>query len=222
MEEGQRPRLRRPIKGVAPSGLRLGLLMSGSLEVPDLPLLAERMAVSRYGFTVYEAGWIHGTWYCGTKFKPSSYWGQFPGNFCNRIQVMFPTERMLHLCAGHAHIAGAVNVDLMPVPGADLRADVAALPFADGSFAVTLIDPPYSQEDSERYGVKRLLSSRDVLRESQRVLVPGGYLLWLDERYPSYRRSHWQLCGAIGIVTGPERRVRLLSIFRSKGRSPTS
>ena len=208
--------LRGRYKGVPPSDLRLATGYTGHLEPPAVDVLAQRMAASRYGFTAYENGWVHGTWYCGTKWKPSSYWGQFPGNFLDRIMVMFPTERMLHLCSGHAYVKGAVNVDILPTPARDIQADAAALPFAEGSFAVVLIDPPYSEEDSVRYGVKRLVSSVDVLRESQRVLVPGGYLLWLDERYPSYRRKDWHLVGVIGVVTGFERRVRLLSIFKSR------
>lgn len=204
-------------KGIPPSENRLRIAAGGlgSLEVPEPEVLVERLRSSRYGFTVFEDGWVHGTWYCGTKFAPSSYWGQFPGNILRRIQTMFPIERMLHLCSGHAYINGAVNIDIMPTPARDIQADAAALPLRDDSFAVTLIDPPYSAEDALRYGVKRLVSTTAVLGESRRVLVPGGYLVWLDERYPAYRRADWTLMGLIGVVTGFERRSRLLSIFRS-------
>lgn len=210
------PGLRWPVgKGTPPSDVRLRHGVLGVLEPPEPEALVERINRSRYGFTVLERGWIHGTWYTGTKFAASSYWGQFPGNLLARVQVMFPVERLLHLCSGHTYIAGAVNVDVMPTPAIDVRADVETLPFRDGSFAVALIDPPYSQEDAQRYGVKRLVSTGKVLSEARRVLVPGGYLIWLDERYPSYRRADWRLMGLIGVVTGFERRSRLLSFFRS-------
>lgn len=130
---------------------------------------------------------------------------------------MFPTERMLHLCCGRCHIEGAVNVDIHPLPEVDIVANAEALPFVGSSFDVCLIDPPYSQEDSERYKVKRLLSAKRVMAEVRRVLIPGGWLLWLDERYPSYSRKEWRLGGLIGIVTGFERRTRVLSMFQKPG-----
>ena len=211
------PRLRWEIgKGVPPSDLRFSVGMLGTLDPPEPQTIVDRINESTYGFTVYERGWIHGTWYTGTKYKAASYWGQFPGNLLARVQTMFPTERLLHLCSGHSYIAGAVNVDIQPTPARDVQADAAALPFRNDSFAVCLIDPPYSQEDSQRYGVRRLISTGRTMAEVRRVLVPGGYLVWLDERYPSFRRREWDLMGLIGIVTGFQRRSRLLSFFRSR------
>jgi hypothetical protein len=211
----QEPRVRGLYGGAPPSGLRLAHGALGTLEPPEPEVVVARINASRYGFTAYEEGWIHGTWYCGTKFAKSSYWGQYPGNIVARIQTMFPVERLLHLCSGHTYITGAVNLDIMPTPARDVQADAAALPFRDDSFAVALIDPPYSQEDSQRYGVKRLIRSKATLEEARRVLTAGGYLVWLDERYPAFRRADWKLMGLIGIVTGFERRSRLLSFFRS-------
>lgn len=209
-----REMLRGKYRGIPPEPNRLPLGVVGDLSVAEPYELAQRMADSRYGFTSYERGWVYGQWYCGTPWKPSSYWGQFPATFLRRFTVMFPIERVLHLCSGHSYIKGALNLDIMPTPATDVRADAAALPLRDESFAVVLIDPPYSEEDSQRYGVKRLIKTASVLSESHRVLVPGGYVVWLDERYPSYRRKLWHLCGLIGIVTGFERRARFLSLFR--------
>lgn len=207
--------IRGEYRGIPPEPNRLpGLALTGSLRPPPIERLAERMDEAGYGFTSYERGWVYGQWYCGTPWKPSSYWGQFPATFVPRIMAMFPTERMLNVCSGHTYIKGAINLDIMPTPAVDIQADGAALPLADESFAVVLIDPPYSEEDSQRYGVKRLIKTVSALAEFRRVLVPGGYLLWFDERYPSYRRRDWHLCGLIGIVTGFERRARFVSIFR--------
>lgn len=209
-----RERLRGDYRGIPPEPNRLRLPLIGTLTPPPLERLAERMDEAGYGFTSYERGWIYGQWYCGTPWKPSSYWGQFPATFVPRIMAMFPTERMLHVCSGHSYIKGALNLDVMPTPAVDVQADAAALPLANESFAVVLIDPPYSEEDAQRYGVKRLIKSQAALKEFSRVLVPGGYLLWFDERYPSYRRKDWHLVGLVGIVTGFERRARFVSIFQ--------
>lgn len=211
------PRLRGKYKGIPPEPARLAIPVCGSLALPEPQDLAERMAASRFGFTYYERRWVTGQWLCSTKFKPASYWGQYPATFLDRIMTMFPTERLLHLCSGHSHIKGALNIDVLPVPSISVQADAEALPLRDESFAVVLIDPPYSEEDAQRYGVKRLIRSTAVLAEMWRVLVPGGYVVWLDERYPSYRRKNWELCGLIGVVTGFERRARFVSIFRKRG-----
>lgn len=179
-------------------------------------LLVERVNSLPYPPTIYSHKWIYGVWYCSTSFQKADYYGKFPATFVKRVKRMFPTHRhkMLHLCCGTCHIEGAVNVDMQPLPEVDVVADVESLPFAAEAFDVCLIDPPYTEEDASRYGVKRLLSSRKTLEEIRRVLIPGGWLLWLDEKYPSYRRREWQLSGLIGIVTGFERRARILSMFR--------
>ena len=183
---------------------------------PDI--LVERINALPYPPTVYSHNWIYGLWYCGTAWQKAIYYGQFPATFVKRITTMFPTSenRMAHLCCGRCHIDGATNVDNMPLPEADVVADVESLPFRDGSYDVVLIDPPYTEEDASRYKQSRLISSRKVMAESRRVLNDEGWLLWLDEKYPSYRRAEWSLRGLIGIVTGFERRTRVLSMFQKK------
>lgn len=168
----------------------------------------------KYPPTVYAQGWIYGVWYCSTSFQKARWYGAYPATFVKRVRAMFPDQRFLHLCCGGCKIENAVNVDLNPKAESDLCADVERLPFTNGSFGMVLIDPPYSELDAQRYKVPRLINTRKTMREAQRVLRSGGYLLWLDEKYPSYRRGDWQLVGLIGIVTGFERRARVLSIFQ--------
>jgi hypothetical protein len=167
--------------------------------------------------TIYDKGWIYGLWYCSTSFQKAIYYGQYPSTFVKRILGMFPNHRMLHLCCGRCKIAGAVNVDIHKLPEVDIVANVESLPdiLKGSKFDVVLIDPPYSEEDSKRYKVPRLINARRVMKESKDCLRGGGFLLWLDEKYPSYRRKEWRLVGLIGIVTGFERRTRVLSIFKS-------
>lgn len=189
-----------------------------SQSAPEI--LVARVNALPYPPTVYSHGWIYGLWYCGTSWRKAIYYGQFPVTLVKRVKAMFPTERMLHLCCGRTHIDGAVNVDIHPLPEVDVVADVETLPFVAESFDVVFIDPPYSQEDASRYKVRRLLHSRLTMAECRRVLIPGGWLLWLDEKYPSYRRKEWRLQGLIGIVTGFERRTRVLSFFRKPNVQP--
>ncbi len=186
-------------------------------HTPELIVKNINNTFPKYPPTVYSHNWIYGLWYCGTSWQKAIYYGQFPPTFVKRVVAGFPVDdfRLLHLCCGRCHINGAVNVDIKDLPEVDQIADVENLPFEENSFDVCLIDPPYSEEDASRYDVKRLINSRKTMSEAKRVLVPGGWLLWLDEKYPSYRRKEWELKGLIGIVTGFERRTRILSMWRS-------
>ena len=170
-------------------------------------------ALNHEKFTHFEHDWIYGVWYCGTSFQKAVYYGQYPATFVKRVRRLFPDE-MLHLCCGRCHIDGAINVDIKSLPEVDVVADAESLPFASASFDSVLIDPPYSEEDASRYGVARLLKPGKVMKEAKRVLRPGGWLLWLDEKYPSYRRAEWRLRGLIGIITGFNRRTRVLAMFQ--------
>lgn len=177
--------------------------------------LVQNVNTLKYPPTFFSHGWIYGVWYCGTSFQKAVYYGQYPVTFTKRVAAMFPGEQMLHLCAGRARIGSAVNVDLHPLPETDLQADVEFLPIRSRSIGVVVIDPPYSEEDATRYKCPRLIRAGGVLEECRRVLVPGGWIAWLDEKYPSYRRKDMRLRGLIGIVTGFERRARLLSLFQT-------
>jgi tRNA G10 N-methylase Trm11 len=123
---------------------------------------------------------------------------------------------LLHLCCGRCAIEGAVNVDLKDLPEVGVRADAEVLPFQDSAFDAVLIDPPYSEEDASRYKVPRLLRPTRVLAESRRVLIEGGWMLWLDEKFPSYRRKDWNMKGLIGVATGMERRMRVLAMWQAR------
>lgn len=167
-----------------------------------------------YPPTIWSHGWIYGMWYCGTAFTKSIYYGQFPATFVKRFTRMFEGAELLHLCCGRCAIDGAVNLDMMALPEVDARANVERLPFRAAIFDVVLIDPPYTQQDAQKYGVARAPRSVRVLEEAARVLRPDGWLCWLDTKYPTYRRKSWKLAGLIGVVTGFQRKMRVLSMFQ--------
>ena len=185
----------------------------------ELEILVENVnkVNKKWPKTIYDKGWIYGLWYCGTSFQKSIYYGQYPSTFVKRILGMFHGQSILHLCCGRCKIPGAVNVDMHNLPEVDVIADVENLPesLKANQFDVVLIDPPYSELDAQRYKVPRLVNAQRVMQQAKQSLKIGGYLCWLDEKYPSYRRPEWQLVGLIGIVTGFERRTRILSIFKS-------
>lgn len=183
----------------------------------ELQTLVDNVNKLKYPKTVFDKGWIYGVWYCSTSFQKAVYYGQYPLTFVKRILAMFPDSKILHLCCGRCRIDGAVNVDFHDLPEADVVANVENLPLnlKNNYFDVVLIDPPYSEQDADRYKVPRLVNARKVMVESKKALKKGGYLLWLDEKYPSFKKAEWELVGLIGVITGVERRSRVLSIFKS-------
>lgn len=187
--------------------------------------------LSKYPITVQDKGWVYGVWYCGTSFTPSEMYGQHPPTYLKRLFALFPDAKTwLHAPSGvlpHGEIDGRIHhtVDLVSRKEGcpEFIADVTKLPFQDNYFDVVETDPPYSVEDSKKYGLPKYprYKARD---EFWRVLKPNGYLCWLDIRYPSYRRQEWKLVGLIGIVTGFERQTRICSIFQkiAKGEGNSS
>jgi len=83
-----------------------------------------------------------------------------------REQIQAPLGRW-NLCIGGGGRAmpGYLNLDLFVLPGVDLAADAARLPFRDGVFQRVECDAVLEHvPDAER-----------VMREIERVLAPGGF-----------------------------------------------
>src|SRR5713226_7934161 len=116
-------------------------------------------------YTTQNHRWIWGVWYAGTSYKKATYYGMFPRLFVVNVRILFPTQKMLHLCCGHTRIPNSVGLDLKLTPACDVQADVEHLPFLSERFDLALIDPPYSEEDASRYHVHRLLNSRQTMKE---------------------------------------------------------
>ena len=55
------------------------------------------------------------------------------------------------------------------------------------------------------------------MREFHRVLRPHGHLALLHIMTPAFSTKLWKWVGMIGVVTGTNSRMRLLSIFEPEG-----
>jgi len=175
----------------------------------------------RYPRTMYDKGWIYGVWYTGTAWQPVKLYGQYPQKFLDRALALFPDcERILHAPSGLVEGPGITLDSTQRAPGCpQIIGDVTNMPFDSGSMDLILTDPPYSTEDSKKYGCKPYPTKR-ALAEFHRVLEPGGFVGWLDLKYPGYRRKEWDLIGLIGVVTGAWRATRMFSILQKKQGEP--
>lgn len=176
-------------------------------------------AFPRYPVTVQDKGWVYGVWYCGTSFTKVGFYGAYPPTFLKRAFALFPSAKdILHAPSGTLFDVPGITLDSVVGAGrkAQIIGDCGALPFSDESFDLILSDPPYSKADSAKYGCAPF-PTRKFMRESHRILRPGGALGILHVRYPSYKRKEFSLKGLIAVVTGFERATRIFAIFQKAG-----
>jgi hypothetical protein len=146
----------------------------------------------------------------------SSYYGGYPAGYLRRVRALFPDKKCtLHVFSG--------KVDLAVFPGETVDINPALRPtYVDDAqtlesvplekYDLVLADPPYSVEDSERYGtgmVKRNL----VMRALQR-LTPGAHVVWLDQVLPMFRRDAFAIEATIGMWKSTNHRFRGITVFR--------
>lgn len=181
---------------------------------------AVNQACPKYPVTVKDKGWIYGVWYCGTSWTKVSLHGQYPPTFLKRALALFPDAKDILHCPSGTVTEPGVTVDLIrdKVRKPQIVASADAIPLRSRSFDLILSDPPYSNEDSEKYGCPPF-PLQGFMREARRLLRVGGYLGMLHLYYPSYRRVEWKLVGLIGVVTGFMRKIRIFSIFQKGGNS---
>lgn len=163
-------------------------------------------------YTTFEGGYIHGTWFCGRPTK--KYYGAFPQSFWPRAKrVLRPWKSMVHWFSGTMDPEdGIVTVDGNPAGKPSVCVTGENLPFENCAFDAAFADPPYSPKDSERYGLPYISATR-VLRELARVTKPGGKIGLLHEFIPPTKRLPVKLLGIIGVMNGPQKRIRLFAVY---------
>ncbi len=169
-------------------------------------------------------GRIEDIWFLGQNYKSqSSYYGSYPGNYLKRMNVIFPDcHPVLHLFSGSLPPGNYVRFDrrydMKPeiVGDAHYLSDYLALNGWGNPFGAIFADPPYSIEDSEHYGCT-LIKRNTVIDECHKILMPGGFLIWLDQVWPQYSKTNWDLYGKIGIEISTNHRSRSVTILKKRG-----
>lgn len=164
-------------------------------------------------------GRVYGFFFIGNYYKrKTEFYGAYPPSYLNRIRALFPNHSSgpaLHVFGGSVEPEdGEIKIDINPSLKPTVCCNVQQLPFRDQTYKIIYSDPPYGSSEAKKYGFK-LPNIRLVLRELRRVTQQGGILVWLDVRMPIFRKEDWSLIGTVGLFTGTNRAVRLISLFQA-------
>ena len=163
--------------------------------------------------------WLYGVWMLGNNYRSKQgYYGEYPPAYLKRVTSLFPDcENILHLFSGSLKECIGIRFDINQSCEPDIVGDAEYLStyFPDNYFSIIYADPPYSEEDANKYG-RCMVKRNKVLAECYKIICPGGFLVWLDQVLPMYRKSEFTLIGTIGIIRSTNHRFRVVSIFQKR------
>lgn len=156
--------------------------------------------------------WLYGIWIIGNSYKGSSYYGSYLGNYLKRVLSLFPDmDSVLHLFSGSIH--DGLTLDINPAVNPKIVASAEDIPLQNNSLELILADTPYSSIHAAKYGYE-MINRKKVFAECYRILIPGGFMVWLDTVLPMYAKKNWSLVGTIGIIAGTNRLSRMTTIYQ--------
>jgi len=166
------------------------------------------------------SGVYTGFWACSRPH--GKYVGIWPIGLTERIFTLIGKPKLiLEPFAGTSRLGIAIDWNREVKP--HIVADAQKLPVRDNCIDMVLMDPPYDTTMILRYSdldqrIKRAkprFSFYKAMEEGARVVKPGGYLVVLHTLIPKHPgRLNFRRIATIGISTGPNKRIRALSIFR--------
>lgn len=149
-------------------------------------------------------------------FEPFPNGGGYPVGFLEwayRTLHVADPERVVHLCSGSVNVG--ITVDIRPEMNPTYVADARHVPLPDGSVPWVMADPPYSEDYARNlYGTgDEYPRPAELLREAERLLVPGGRVGILHFQVPMHR-TRLRLLNVWGITQGPGYNIRAWSVYQ--------
>lgn len=92
------------------------------------------------------------------------------------LAVLEKPQKILQPFGGRGE--NGIRLDINPDVCPDILADAHYLPFADDTFELVFLDPPYSDILSDRIYKTGKINHKKVSNEAVRVCRPGGYVVW--------------------------------------------
>jgi hypothetical protein len=151
---------------------------------------------------------------------PEAVFGQYPAALIPKMLPWLACGRseVLHVCSGSLKPREGIRVDLRPEARPDVLADGRALPFANGSIAAVMLDPPYTaQYAQDLYGVEYPRPSH-LLREAARVVRPCGRIAFVHYLVPM-PPPNCSLVRVLGLSTGFGFPIRAVTVFERRQES---
>lgn len=152
-------------------------------------------------------------------------YGGYPGGFPERARALLGVniqDPVLHVCGGLARLypyAGGFGpndktLDLDETTQPDYLQD-ALLPYPDGPWDAILIDPPYSEQDAEKYppGAVAYPSPNKLIVNALDSLKPGGRVGMIHYILPAAPTGRAKFVAAVGVLVGFNNRIRIYSVF---------
>lgn len=146
---------------------------------------------------------------------PTAIFGQYPKRFIAKLLPWMNCARheIVHVCSGALRAGEGIRVDVRADARPDIIADGRQLPFADGSVAAVMIDPPYTRQYArDLYGVEYPLPSH-LLREAARVVRPCGRIAFVHYLVPM-PPTGCTLVKVFGMSTGFGYPMRAVTLFQ--------
>lgn len=138
------------------------------------------------------------------------YYGTFPEGFIKRIEQRWGSGFIIQPFAGTSKYG--LTIDLNREIRPSIVADGSMLPVKEDTADLVLVDMPYDDEAHRKYGSKPL-KIHTALDEATRVCRAGGHIAFLHFITPRKPKGTERVA-LIAISTGPDRRIRALSVFR--------
>ncbi len=145
--------------------------------------------------------------------RPDAYVGSFPLHFEKKLwRLLGKPEKVLHPFGGLAEIGDSVDLNATTTP--TWVGDAHDLHWIENNtYDLVILDPPYSDEESEwLYGTPALKPGR-YTAEAVRVCRPGGYVAVYHIRQPS-RPAGTRLVHRIVVLTRTGHQARICFVFQ--------